>query len=95
MKRAIGAVLWHCTAFENYDDDYRHGFCPPGKDSWCKYQTDKVTGKQTHKNRIYLPGRMHKIIQPIFINLSSNELLNKCVHGETQNVNEALNKVME
>ena len=22
MKRAIGAVLWHCTAFENYDDDY-------------------------------------------------------------------------
>ena len=53
MKRA---------AFENYDDDYRHGFCPPGKDSRCKYQTDKVTGKQTHKNRINLLRWIHKII---------------------------------
>ena len=94
MKRAIGAILYHCTKFEGYDDEYRHGFCPSGKDSWCKYKKDKVTGKNTHKNKINLAEWIHKIIKPVFMDLSDEVLLSKCLHGETQNANEALNKII-
>jgi hypothetical protein len=31
------------------------------------------------------------LIKPIFIRLSSNELLSKCLDGETQNQNESIN----
>ena len=37
MKKAIGAILWHCTKFDKDDDkneneggEYRHRFCPQG-----------------------------------------------------------------
>ena len=35
MKKAIGAILLHCTDIT--DDGSRHCFCPPGEYSWCKY----------------------------------------------------------
>ena len=91
MKKAIGAILWHCTRFKEKDDDYRHRFCPLGKERWCK---DKVTGKKTHKDKINLPEWIHDIIEPIFVSLSCDELLKKCLHGQTQNPNATLNKVI-
>ena len=45
MKKAIGAILWHCTKFdeddekdENDREEYRHRFCPQGSASWCKFK---------------------------------------------------------
>ena len=58
MKKAVVAILWHCTDFS----EDRHRFCPLGKNSWCKFQKDKVTGKTTHKNRINLSEGIFKII---------------------------------
>ena len=43
MKKAVGAVLWHCTDFS--EDSHR--FCPLGINSLCKFQKDKFTGKTT------------------------------------------------
>ena len=37
---------------------------------------------------------MFKIIKPIFQDLASEELLSKCLHGQTQNPNESINKVI-
>ena len=82
MKKAVGAVLWHCTAFD--DDDFRHRFCPVSENTWCKWQHSKIT----------LPKWLHSIVKPIFVDLSSDELLLKCLHGRTQNANEALNNVI-
>ena len=45
MKKAISAILFHCTDIT--DAEFRHRFCPPGEDSWCKHKKDKVTGKST------------------------------------------------
>lgn len=92
MKKAIGAILWHCTAFQ--DDSYRHRFCPPGPKSWCKYLSDKETGKNTYKKRINLPINIHELLKPTFVTLSSTELLSKCLHGETQNANESINNII-
>ena len=34
MRRAVGAVLYHCTDIK--DESVRHQFCPHGASSWCK-----------------------------------------------------------
>ena len=97
MKKSIGAILYHCTSFDGKDDDYRHRFCPSSTDkktTWCKYQRDKASGKKTHKNKINLPQNIHKIIEPIFMDLSKDEILKKCLHGKTQNPNEAFNNII-
>ena len=44
MKKAIGAILFHCTDIT--DAESRHRFCPPREDSWCKYRKEIVTGNQ-------------------------------------------------
>ena len=92
MKKAVGAIIWHCTDFE--DSEYRHHFCPPGQLSWCKYNQDKETGKTTYKKTINIPTWIHDIIKSIFVSLSDDALLSKCLHGETQNPNKALNNII-
>ena len=88
MKKAIGAVLFHCS--ESECDEQRHLFCPRTENSWCKWQSDQITGKETYKTKISLPSAIKTLIKPIFVDLSNNSLLEKCLHHKTQNVNESL-----
>ena len=53
LKKAVGAVLFHCS--EASDLDTRHQMCPSTKESWCKYQADKLNGTNTYKERPGLP----------------------------------------
>ena len=41
-----------------------------------------------------LPLVIKKVIEPIFSDLSKDELLENCVHGKTQNNNEAINAII-
>ena len=74
----------------------RHQFCPRSAESWCKYQADKITKKKTYKQHISIPAAVSNLIKPIFSHkdLASAKLLERCVDGETQNVNEALNQII-
>ena len=65
-------------------------------DSWCKYQSDKITGKNTYVERITIDKAASDVIAPIFSHkdLVSEALLSKCLHGETQNVSESLNNLI-
>ena len=92
MKKSVGAILYHLT--ENADSEERHKFCPRTEDSWCKYQSDKLTGKETYKSKVNLPVAIKSAILPIFQDLSKDELLSKCLRGCIQNANEALNKLI-
>ena len=83
MKRAIGAVLFHCS--ESESDERRHIFCPKTKDSWYRWQSDKLTGKSTYKTKLSLPEAIKTLLRPIFMDLSSDSLLEKCLHHKTQN----------
>ena len=42
MKTAVKAAMHHCI--KNKDPVTQHRFCKQSKDSWCKWQDDKVTG---------------------------------------------------
>jgi hypothetical protein len=94
MKKAVAAVLHHATDEPNLEN--RHQFCPRSSDSWCRYQSDKITGKKTYKEKISIHKAVSDVIAPIFSHrgLGSDELLTKCLHGETQNVNESLNNLI-
>jgi hypothetical protein len=82
MAKAIKATLYHVASF---DEKPQHHLCPDGEDSWCGYKRYQESYK--HKNGI--PGCIVKLIEPIFADLSKPDLLRKCMHGLTQNVNES------
>ena len=46
MKKTIGAILHHCSDIE--DPEKRHLYCLGSADSWCKYWSNILTGKQTY-----------------------------------------------
>ena len=95
MKKAVGAVLWHCTAHDN--DEIRHQFCPNGHEPWCKWkkhQSMESNSQPAPKSSINVPKWIHDILKPLFADLSSDELLLMCLHGKTQNANEALNNII-
>ena len=52
------------------------------------------TGKKTYKEHITLPVAVKQTITPIITDLSNDNLLKKCTHGQTQNVNEALHSII-
>ena len=92
MKKAVVAVLYHCSYFP--DENIRHQFCPKTADTWCKWQADKLNGTTTYKQKINLPPATKELLLPSFKDLSADSLLSKCFHGQTQNQNEALNGVI-
>ena len=88
MKKAIHASLFHVASSK---DNKWHQHCPDGKQSWCAFKADIANRTDTYKPGKGLPLEVVKHVKPIFQELSNDELLNKCLHGKTQNQNEAFN----
>ena len=88
MKTAIGAVLFHCASSK---ENEWHDNCPKGSDSWCKYQQDISNKTTTYVPGPGLPKNVILHVKPIFVNLSEDALLEKCLYGKTQNQNESFN----
>ena len=89
MKKSVWATLYHNSDIE--DASERHMFCPRSLDSWCIWQADQLSGANKYKIKLNLPMAITEAIRPIFQDLSKDALLSKCLHGQTQNNNEAIN----
>ena len=78
VRKAVAAVLHHSA--KNDDMDKGHQYCPRTTDSWCKYQSDKITGKNTYVERITIDKAVSDVIAPIFSHkdLGREALLSKC-----------------
>ena len=87
MKKAIVAVLFHCASSK---ENECHDNCPKGNDSWCKYQRIFQIRRQ-HVPGQGLPKNVILHVKLIFVELSEYALLEKCLHGKTQNQNESFN----
>ena len=94
MKKAVAAVVHQSTSHSNQETCHR--FCPRTEDSWCKFQRDKFTGESSYKEQVNIDPAVAKVIEPVFssADLGADDLLKKCLHGETQNVSEALNNII-
>ena len=70
----------------NYSENTNQEFCPNEKDSLCRFQNNKVTGKSEHKPTMHpLPKAEVNVIRPLFNRLSKREFLAACVKCRTQN----------
>ena len=69
----------------------QHQFCPRGLASWCKYWALNNTN---YKSKSCIPIWIKNLILPIIKDLQADDLLIKCLHGTTQNANEALNSII-
>ena len=88
MRKAVGVVLYHCSDANNLES--RHQFCLLADTSWVKYKVDQVNGTNKYVEKPGLPIPLRKKLEPISRELSAPELLERCLHGNTQN-NESLN----
>ena len=91
MKKAIHASLMHCASSESRP---LHDHCPAGSTSWCKYQKDRANRTKLYKHGPGLPLEVIAKLKTEYARLSEDSLLEKCLHGKTQNQNEALNGVI-
>ena len=88
MKKSIYASLFHNSEL---DPEKRHQFCPRTITSWCKWQKEKAEEKEPKfESKLDLPLAIHQFVLPIYKDLTSDKLLSRCLHGKTQNANEAL-----
>lgn len=90
MKFAVWAVYFDTLSIDVHS---QHELCPKGITSWCK--CNKALGENktyTHKNN--LPQAIMDAIKPTFKALTYPDLLKKCLHNTTQNVNGSCNQVI-
>ena len=73
------------------DENPDHDLCPPGAESWCGFQRDEANGTADYQHEYPIPEAVADAIYPTFEALSDESLLSKCLHGGTQNQNEAIN----
>ena len=88
MKKAIYASWCHVSSSK---ENNFHIHCPGGANSWCTYQADIVNGTSTHIHGKGLKPEIIKHVKSVFDDFSDETLLNRCLHGKTQNANEAFN----
>ena len=86
MKKAVWAIFFHKSST---DENPMHMFCPKNKESWCGYNRGPETGEM-YNHRHSLPAAVMNTIKPTFRALADPKLLEKCLHGKTQNPNESL-----
>ncbi len=91
-KKNIIATLRHNVQAKS--SAIQHRYCPPGANSWCKWQQDKATGTKTYKPDSLLPSVFLEVLRPVFMTLSDEKLLGRCVKGATQNRNECLDSLV-
>ena len=63
---------------------------PNTPDTWCGYRNDPEKYKHTNG----LLQAIVDLVSPIFEDLSKEELLSKCLHGQKQNGNKCLNNLI-
>lgn len=87
MADAIWAIYYSRIST---DDQPCHHLCPTGPKSWCNYNKAKALDIEYKHDHSILEAVM-KVIKPVFMDLTEEELLLRCTHGKTQNPNESYN----
>ncbi|XP_036148055.1 uncharacterized protein LOC118647367 [Monomorium pharaonis] len=93
MRDAIWATYYH---YSSTDEHPQHSKCPTGVDSWCAWQCASAKGELASFKHDYnaLPKDVLDAIEPIYKDLSKQELLERCVGGFNQNNNESYNQLI-
>lgn len=87
MRKEIWAGFYHKIST---DSNPQHSYC---SESWCKYKK-AVKNNTAHKFKHppALAEDVQEVLKPIYDDLTKQELLERCLGGNTQNNNESFNK---
>lgn len=86
MKKAIWATFFHRAST---NEDPQHFYCPEGEDSWCGWQRAAMRNEEYDHQEV--PQDVINAIEPIYKDLTKEELLEKCTGAHNQNNNESFN----
>ncbi|XP_011687372.1 PREDICTED: uncharacterized protein LOC105449700 [Wasmannia auropunctata] len=92
MYNAVWAIFHHKISTNK---NPQHMYCPVGPDSWCKWrvaESNNTLDEFDHEPALH--EDVQQALKPIFEDLSSRELLERCLGGETQNNNESFNSTV-
>ena len=92
MKKNIIGILHHMI--NKKDLAQQHLYCPRGPESWCAWQRDVEDGTKTYRNINCLPNVFFDLLKLIFLDLSDEKLLARCIQRATQNPNESINSLV-
>ena len=84
MKSAILGAFFHVASHVKKVPDgtvISNDHCERGVKSWCKFQQDISNKTTTYTSVSGLPEDIIKHVKPILADLSSDALLEKCLHG--------------
>ena len=92
MQSAALATLFHVASSKaKIIIIIMYPHCPEGGNSWCKYNADRPNGTNTYEPGPGLPFAVLMKVRPIFEKLTTDEFMEKLMHGKTQNQNESFN----
>ncbi|GFX91076.1 uncharacterized protein TNCV_5107061 [Trichonephila clavipes] len=91
LQQNVAAALFHCSTSV---EKLMHGQCSIGKDSWCYYQRELSRSKKPKEKFKGLSNEVLNMIKSTYLELCTKQLLNKCLHGKTQNSNECFNGII-
>ena len=91
MRRDALSGYYHNSSTDKFP---RHDQCPPGEKSWCFYNRETAMNMKTSPHsemKIYfrLDEAERKLVLGVYLDLTREELLQKCLKGRTQNANES------
>ena len=67
---------------------------PKTSDSWCQYQRDAINNTNLYTPGAGISNDVIAAIKPVYVDLTKPEILQKCLHGRTQNPNESFNSTI-
>ena len=89
MRTAIWATFFHKFST---DEKPNHDNCPEGADSWCAYRVAEATGElDTFKHPPALDDQIQPLLKKVYEDLTTEDLLERCIGADTQNSNKAFN----
>lgn len=92
MYDAVWAIFYHKIST---NDNPQHMHCPVGPGSWCSWRRAEAENTlDKYKHEPPLHAEVEDCLRPIFESLSSKDLLERCLGGETQNSNESFNSTV-
>ncbi|GFV46285.1 uncharacterized protein TNCV_3231741 [Trichonephila clavipes] len=71
-KSAVIAAFFHCCSSKHQP---KHGQCPVGDESWCKFQRAKASNIVYQDKSLGLPQNIINTIKPVYMDLCDRNLL--------------------
>ncbi|XP_024946630.1 uncharacterized protein LOC112495203 [Cephus cinctus] len=93
MRNAIWATYYH---YYSSDENPEYEKCPIEPESWCSWHRAAAANALSTFEHEYqlLPQDVAETVHPIYIDLSNEKLLERCVGDFTQNNNDSYNQLI-